>query len=81
MEALCSSFLYEVSNSRRSEVRFRVNNDEEACNGSLPLFCLLVEADVERLEVFFSFLVVVLVDCCSPPAFLSRPLLTISLII
>lgn len=52
-----------VSNSRRSEVRFRVNNDEKARNGLLPLTCLLVEAEAERLlELFLSFLFVVLVD-------------------
>jgi hypothetical protein len=66
-----------MSNSRRSEGPFRVRSDEKARIGLLPLlFCLLVEADVERLvELFLSFLFVVLDDCCcSPPDFLSRPL-------
>ena len=41
----------------------------------VPLFCLLVDAEVDLLDGFFSFLLDELDGCGSPPAFLSRPLL------
>jgi hypothetical protein len=41
----------------------------------LPLFCLLVDAEVDLLDGFFSFLLDELDGCGSPLAFLSRPLL------